>query len=368
MTAQGRLGFARVLVLLLLMLPGCTRQSPEPTTTATATDLTQNLGAAIDEYLGRAPTLYGRTRAVVVSHRGKLVAERYYDSAVDEHAEVRSVTKSVMATLVGAALREGKLPSLDAKLGDLLPHYRPVMDGRTEEIALRQLLTQTAGYTMNQVDHLDYNRPLVPQLLKSGPANRPGTGFEYQDGGPHLLSAVIAHNTGQSTLDYARQVLFEPLGIETQPAYEGPLVKVSEPSVENIETFGWLRDRDGTYCGSFGLKLTARDMVKLGELYRQNGVYNGHRILDESFVRAATQAQSGDLPNLDYGYLWWITPLATEPAFSAIGLHGQLIAVVPARQLVVTISSRPFDTPSTSPEFPGQLLLVENVILRLLPR
>ena len=242
----------------------------------------------------------GRTRAIVVSHRGQLVFERYYDSVVDEHTEVRSVTKSVVATLVGAALREGRLPSLDAELGDLLPPYRAVMDRRTERITLRQLLTQTAGFTAEQGDVLDLDRPLIPQLLKSGPANRPGAGFEYQDGGPHLLSAVIAHNTGLSTLDYARQVLFEPLGISSRPAYEGPLLEVSEPHVERITTFGWLRDLDGTHCGSFGLKLTASDMVKLGELHRQNGVYNGHRILDESFVRDATRAQSGDLPGMDY--------------------------------------------------------------------
>jgi CubicO group peptidase (beta-lactamase class C family) len=90
------------------------------------------------------------------------------------------------------------------------------------------------------------------------------------------------------------------------------------------------------------LKLTGRDLVKLGELYRQNGVYNGHRILDESFVSGATQAQSGDLPGRDYGYLWWVTPIGTMPAYSAVGLHGQLVAVVPAPELVVAISSHPF--------------------------
>jgi CubicO group peptidase (beta-lactamase class C family) len=242
------------------------------------------------------------------------------------------------------------------------------MDARTERITLRQLLTQTAGYSDKQFDDLDFDRPLVPQLLKSGPANRPGIGFEYQDFGPHLLSAVIAHNTGRSTLDYARQVLFEPLGIQTRPAYEGPLVRVNDSEVERITTFGWLRDRDGTHCGSFGLKLAVRDMVKLGELYRQDGVYNGHRILDESFVHAATQPQSGDLPGMDYGYLWWITPLATESGYSAIGLHGQLILVVPARELVVAISSRPANTPPASPEFNGQLLMVQDVVIPRLPK
>jgi hypothetical protein len=80
--------------------------SPSPS------DRSQEIGAAIDPNI--AERQYGATRAVLVSHRGRLVAERYYDSHVDDHAEVRSVTKSVMATLVGAALREGRLPSIDA--------------------------------------------------------------------------------------------------------------------------------------------------------------------------------------------------------------------------------------------------------------
>jgi CubicO group peptidase (beta-lactamase class C family) len=238
------------------------------------------------------------------------------------------------------------------------------MDARTERITLRQLLSQTAGYTDKQTDDIDRHRPVVPQLLKPGPQNPPGAGFEYQDLGPHLLSAVIAQVTGQTTLDYARRVLFEPLDIQTRPAYQGSLFDVDKPEVEKIKTFGWLRDHEGIHCGSFGLKLTGRDLVKLGELYRQNGVYNGHRILDESFVSEATRAQSGDLPGFDYGYLWWVTPIGTTPAYSAIGLYGQLVLVVPSRELVVAISNGSFP-PAPAPE--GQLVMVETEILPRLP-
>jgi CubicO group peptidase (beta-lactamase class C family) len=71
-------------------------------------------------------------------------------------------------------------------------------------------------------------------------------------------------------------------------------------------------------------------------------VHNGRRILDESFVSEATRAQSGDLGGFDYGYLWWVTPIATTPAYSAIGLYGQLVVEVPARELVVAISNGSF--------------------------
>ena len=78
-----------------------------------------------------------------------------------------------MATLVGAALREGRLPNIDARLGDLLPQHRSIMDARTERITVRQLLSQTAGYTERQVDDIDPDRPTVPQLLNPGPENPP---------------------------------------------------------------------------------------------------------------------------------------------------------------------------------------------------
>jgi CubicO group peptidase (beta-lactamase class C family) len=356
-TAAGRRVVVSVLVLLLVVLSGCSALPHETRVSPSPSDRSQEIGAAIDAYVSDSR---GVIRAVLVSHHGRLVVERYYDSDVDDHAEVRSVTKSVMATLVGVALREGRLPNIDATLGDLLPQHRSIMDARTEGITVRQLLTQTAGYTRRQVDNIVPDRPTVPQLLKLGPENPPGAGFEYQDGGPHLLSAVIGEVTHQTTLDYARRVLFEPLDIQTRPAYEGSLFDTDEPKVEKIKTFGWLRDHEGIHCGSFGLKLTGRDLVKLGELYRQNGVYNGQRILDESFVREATQAQSGDLPGSDYGYLWWVTPVRGEPAYSAMGLYGQLVVVVPSRELVVAISTRASPL-SPSPE--GQLWIVETAIL-----
>jgi CubicO group peptidase (beta-lactamase class C family) len=196
MTAKGRRAMVRVLVVLLVVLTGCSAQLHQPRIYPSPSDRTQEIGAAIDAYV--AGWHYGATRAILVSYRGRLVAERYYHSRVDDHAEVRSVTKSVMATLVGAALREGRLHSIDATLGDLLPQYRSIMDARTERITVRQLLTQTAGYTDKQVNETVPNRPTVPQLLKPGPQNPPGAGFEYQDGGPHLLSAVIAEVTGQT--------------------------------------------------------------------------------------------------------------------------------------------------------------------------
>ncbi len=366
-TTRGRWVMSRralVTVCLVVLVLGCSAPTRSPEPAATTSSAAADVGAAVDRWLAEGSIDDDNTRAVLVSQGGRLVAERYYSSAAEDRVEVRSVTKSVIATLVGAALREGLLPSLDARLGDLLPRYRSTMDRRTEDITVRQLLTQTAGYTANQLGRIDDSRPIVRQLLEQGPQAEPGSGFEYQDGGPHLLSAVITEVSGQSTLDYARQVLFGPLGIQTRPAYAGLIGDVDSPEVVQVRAFSWLQDPDGTYCGSFGLKLTARDLVKLGELYRNRGVYEGRRILDEAFVAEATRSQAGDLNGFDYGYLWWVTPLATEDAFSAVGYFGQLVVVVPARDLVVAISTRPSETP---PSTESQLFMVDQAILPNLP-
>ena len=113
MTAEGRRAMVRLLVVLLVVLTGCSAQTHEPRVSPSPSVRSQEISTAIDAYV--AERQYGATRAILVSYRGRLVAERYYASRVDDHAEVRSVTKSVMATLVGVALREGQLPSSSKK-------------------------------------------------------------------------------------------------------------------------------------------------------------------------------------------------------------------------------------------------------------
>lgn len=99
----------------------------------------------------------------------------------------------------------------------------------------------------------------------------------------------------------------------------------------STNSFRWLRDPDGVHAGSYGLALTARDMVKIGELWLNGGVWHGRRILDADYI---TQASTNQIPELEgkirgYGYLWWVSPPATHDAYSASGRYVQLITVVP---------------------------------------
>jgi CubicO group peptidase (beta-lactamase class C family) len=141
---------------------------------------------------------------------------------------------------------------------------------------VRQLLTMTGGWTAFY--DADTARPQLRRVLAAGPEVDPG-GFVYSNVGPHLLSAVLARATGLSTLAYARRELFDPLGINSQPAFEGPMAQRDNPDVVSTNSFRWLRDPDGVHAGSYGLALTARDMIKIGELWLNGGVWHGRRIL-----------------------------------------------------------------------------------------
>jgi CubicO group peptidase (beta-lactamase class C family) len=154
-----------------------------------------------------------------------------------------------------------------------------------------------------------------------------------------VLSAALQRHdakNSRSVLDFARETLFDPLGIQTRPAYVG--FEGNEPwsATFNDQAFGWATDHHGRQYGCCMLKLAGADMVKIGELYLHGGRWSGQQIIAAEWIAAATTP----IPlEPTYGRLWWIGDVGVHPAFYADGRGGQLIAVVPDLQLVVAISS-----------------------------
>ena len=288
---------------------------------------------------------YKDLRAVLVLVGGRPLVERYYDSSAEATNNVASVTKSVISILVGVALDEGVLGSVDQTLSELLPEYAAIMAPDVAGVTLEQVLTMTAGLPEDPrapaTTPYYLTEDWVAAILSGGLEQPPGEGFGYASAGSHLLSAILVEATGRSVLDYARDKLFNPLGISTDPAAE-PLAVEENLPVYEAASFAWPVDPQGVHLGDAFLKISAPDMAKIGQLMLAGGRWDEKQIVPAAWVTESTRAHvstggygvGGD----DYGYHWWVTTADGHDAFAAAGFGGQLIEVVPDLDLVVVVS------------------------------
>ena len=280
-------------------------------------------------------------RAVLVTVDGETVLSYYRNRRPTDYAHVYSVTKSVMSILVGIAIDEGRL-QLNQTLVDLLPEYADQMTDRVKSVTLRQLLTMTSGSYGGAGGggfNIESQDP-IGLILSDSFVTEPGAKFVYTNIGVHLVGAILRRATGRPVLDYAREKLFDPLDIDTRPAWQGRSndlrTALSKPG------FAWLTDRDGTNLACCGLKLTAPDMVKIGQLYLDEGRWQGRRLVSAEWVKQSTINQlTNEQTGAEgpYGYLWWVGDIQSHPYFAAFGSYGQHVVVVPdSRLIVVTVS------------------------------
>jgi CubicO group peptidase (beta-lactamase class C family) len=303
--------------LVSLAVISCTTAAGESAPRATRAAASRNTVdparlRAAEAGLARTP---GLTSVLVLRH-GRLVLERYYHGGTrDRYWSMYSVTKSVVSALVGIALGEGRLASVEQRLVRFFPdEVVPNADPRIRRVTLRDLLTMSAGY--RDVDTPHETDDWVRALLNRPLASDPGTVFSYDDGSVDLLSAVLTKMTGVPAAEYALRKLFGPLGI--RPGR-------------------WNGDGQGHSLGSGGLFLRPRDMLRLGRLYLDGGRWRGRQVLPRSWARDSTRAQIRVPGGGAYGYLWWVNR-GPHDGFAAEGLGGQEIAVFPKRSLVIVLT------------------------------
>ncbi|MFW9886824.1 MAG: serine hydrolase domain-containing protein [Candidatus Thorarchaeota archaeon] len=270
-----------------------------------------------------------QVRSMLVVHNGYLIFERYFTPIrydVDNTHIIYSCTKSVTSALIGIALDKGHIDNTSQLLVDFFPDvYIDNLDSRKESITLEDILTMTSGL---EWDEERYDEPndyfgmtdsdnWVQYVLNKTMVADPGTTFYYNTGGSHLLSAIINRTTGMSTLDFAIEYLFEPLGITAHP---------------------WPVDPQGIHFGGSALALRPRDMAKFGYLYLNNGMWDGEQIVSSDWVATSTNEHVTIYGGtLSYGYQWWIN--SPSDYYCARGYQGQYIFVVPDEDLVVVFSS-----------------------------
>ena len=337
----------------LMLLGGCVAQaapvSPSPVTSPAGVDAVA-LQQKVEDYIRTGTAPLDNVRAVLVVVDGQTRLEHYrHGFTASAHEHVWSVTKSVIATLIGIAIGEGLIPSLETPLTDLLPDYRKVMTPTTAKVTLHQLMNHTGGFIAGdgtydlQWDILTgKGDPVTWALSKDESLSGPPGFFRYSDVGAHLVAAVLhsalQHHSatkGRSILDYARTKLFDPLGIASKPAAEVTGFSDTDPEFAGTG-FGWAA-ANGVMLGAFGLRLSASDMAKLGQLYLDDGIWNGKRLLPDGWVSEATAAS----PLANYGLLWWRD---IDGRFEAHGYEGQRIVVIPNQRAVIVTVSATVDT------------------------
>jgi CubicO group peptidase (beta-lactamase class C family)/predicted glycoside hydrolase/deacetylase ChbG (UPF0249 family) len=290
----------------------------------------------IDNYLSAVEKAGQDLHSLMILRHGKVVAERWLgDHSARKPHILNSVSKTYTSTAVGFAVSEGLLKVSD-KVISFFPDKLPAeVSPYLRELEIRHLLTMTVGHDTDptRVIRSATDKDWVESFLAYPVEHKPGTEYVYNSLATYMLSAIVQKVTGQKVIDYLYPRLFRPLGIAGINWDESP---------QGINTGGW------------GLYVKTEDMAKLGQFYLQKGVWNGKRLLPESWFDEATSAQVPSLPagvkreNLKvkpkdsdwlqgYGYQIW---RCRHNAYRADGAAGQYIIVLPEKDAVIVTTAQ----------------------------
>jgi CubicO group peptidase (beta-lactamase class C family) len=265
-------------------------------------------------------------RSLLIVRDCKLVFERYKEGIGRDHNHsLYSVTKSVAATLVGALLLRGKLKSIDVSVSEVISKpwsFRENDWKKAERITLKNVMQMSSGlvYKHDPAKHPIYALSADRLAVALSPefATEPGTKFQYSDGDVSITGAIVAAAADNSLYGFAREALFDPL---------------------QMRNHDWaFIDRAGRYPGGWGLRLRPMDMAKIGQLYLQNGEWNGHKVFGPDFRELAWTPGV----NKHYALHWWVGSAREAKGvayFVAEGFKGQRIFVFPSLRLVAVLTA-----------------------------
>lgn len=279
--------------------------------------------SAIDAFADAARRI-DRLHAVVVMQRGEtILAEAFSGLPVSHAVNVKSVSKSVVAALVGCALERGSLAGIDVTLGEVAPQLLPAnADPRISRLSVEDFLTMRIG--LERQSGRNYGRwaasdDWVRYTLTRPFTAEPGGRMLYSTAGWHVLGALLSEVTGKSLLTLSREWLGKPLDIEFAP---------------------WTRDPQGRYLGGNEMSMSPLEMARFGEMYRLGGRWNGELVMAENWAEQSFEARTvSPWSNHAYGFGWFLRPMSNYAAAYARGYGGQIIHVIPQAGLVVAMTS-----------------------------
>ncbi|WFE30753.1 serine hydrolase [Solwaraspora sp. WMMD791] len=317
------------------------------------------------EQAGQVDGLHG----VVVVCGGQLLWE-HYGTGEDfswEHSlgpvrfgpttlhDLRSVTKSVTALLYGIALGDGLVPAPAQPLLGRFPEYPDLAaDPDRARLTVAHALTMSLGLDWREdapydsPDNGEIAMELAPDrcryVLERPVVEPPGERWSYCGGATALLGKLIADGTGQALEAYGRAQLFAPLG---------------------IEQFHWMTGDDGVASPASGLRLTPRDLARIGELVLAGGVWGGRRLVPASWISEMLTPRLQTPWGAEYGYHWYLQTVAGRQTASAMGNGGQRLIVLPDLELVVAVTAGNYDDPE---QWRTPVAVLEQVVLPALEK
>lgn len=281
-------------------------------------------------------------KSLIIVKDGTTIVEEYMNGGRSElYIDLKSASKSILSAVLGIALQDKYLDSIDQKVMDFFPEYlTDDLDPRVFDLTIRHLITMKSGFNVKEnaeaYQLLYQSSDWIRHILHLPFKTNPGEKFNYQSFNTHLLSAIITKATGMSTLEYSKQVLFSPLSTD----------KVL-----------WEKDPKGYYIGGWGMSLKARDMANFGLLYLNDGKLKKKQIVPSGWVKQSTIERTGMIgtyysrwnKTYGYGYLWWIKRIdGNNDIPFALGHGGQRIAFMQKVKAVMVTQADPKVKPSIS--------------------
>ncbi|MGD2078981.1 MAG: serine hydrolase [Chloroflexota bacterium] len=334
-------------ILILILLAGCDSSAPSAeelesvdyrplsgddwqVSTPAEQGLDPMLLAELYQEAAELETLYG----LLVVKNGHLIAEDYFNAgSVEQKPLLQSVAKSFTSALVGIALDQGCLSSVDQKMIDFFPDFADqISDPRKRQITIRDMLQMRAGYPAEESDpdlwEAVWSGDYV-HLVADAPLNSdPGTEHQYSNLTAHWLGIIVARACDTDLQSFAQTYLFDPLGGEIG---------------------AWRKDLDGYNWAAGELHVKARDAAKFGLLYLNDGEFDGNQVIPADWVHDSLQTYSedaydniGDFRDIGYGYQWWSAEVGDYDVNFAWGHGGQLIVLVDDLNMVVVVTADPF--------------------------
>jgi CubicO group peptidase (beta-lactamase class C family) len=259
--------------------------------------------------------------AFLVIYKDSILHESYYQGYSDtSKSNSFSVAKSFVSAMLGKAIEQGHIKSLDQKVGDFYPEFS---EGLAADLTVGDLSSMATGLDWNEKYDLSINgmmeayiTPNLNQLMLNRKIiTPPGQAFVYYSGATQLLGMVIKKAVGQSLSSYFSEKFWQPMG-----AVEDALWQVD--SKEN--------GMEKAYCC---FATNAKDFARMGKLYKDHGKWNGEQLLDSAFIAKSTRLRFKDSP--EYGYGWWLAHYKEEKGYAMRGHLGQYIIVFPERDLII---------------------------------